>query len=158
MSRATTTCRSTAPSHGSARHAELKQMLDERRRRLEAAVRGRIRDVRADVLDPSHDVRDEAESSQVDSQTDLDFALIELKSETLARVTAALAHLEAGTYGRCMECGGEIAEARLRALPFASRCRDCEDAVERTRERQCNGSRAGLQPSGPGDTPDRTRR
>ena len=29
-----------------------------------------------------------------------------------------------GSYGDCFECGEEISEARLRALPFAVRCKD----------------------------------
>ena len=41
-----------------------------------------------------------------------------------------------GTYGGCFECGGEIAEARLRALPFAMRCKDCEEAHETSEHRE----------------------
>jgi RNA polymerase-binding transcription factor DksA len=51
-----------------------------------------------------------------------------------------------GDYGDCFECGGEIAEARLRPLPFAVRCRDCEavrDAIdERGRSVAYRGSSA----------------
>ena len=44
--------------------------------------------------------------------------------------------LEEGTYGNCFECGDEIAEARLRALPFALRCKDCEEARETAEQRE----------------------
>ncbi len=40
----------------------------------------------------------------------------------LASVTAALARLDAGTYGRCMDCGQPIDEERLVARPTARRC------------------------------------
>ena len=53
-----------------------------------------------------------------------------MKSETLVKVNDALRRLDDGTYGRCFECGEPIAEARLRALPFAARCKDCEEARE----------------------------
>jgi len=53
-----------------------------------------------------------------------------MKGQTLGRVREALARLDAGEYGYCAECGGEIAERRLRALPFAVRCTSCEDAHE----------------------------
>jgi RNA polymerase-binding transcription factor DksA len=43
----------------------------------------------------------------------------------LARVTAALARLADGTWGRCLMCGGRIAENRLRAVPEAVRCAKC---------------------------------
>jgi len=50
----------------------------------------------------------------------------------------ALRRLEEGTYGYCFECGDEVSERRLRALPFAVRCKDCEEAreVAQQRERQ----------------------
>ena len=84
------------------------------------------------------EVFDAGESSESDIQEDIEFALIQMKSETLNRVDDALTRLEQGTYGNCFECGEEIAEKRLRALPFAVRCKDCEEAreVAEQRERQ----------------------
>jgi len=38
--------------------------------------------------------------------------------------------LKAGKYGSCVDCEGEIAEQRLRALPFAVRCQACEETRE----------------------------
>lgn len=32
----------------------------------------------------------------------------------------------------CSDCGEEIPQARLRAVPGATRCRDCQDRYERT--------------------------
>ena len=54
-----------------------------------------------------------------------------MKGETLRRVREALVRLDAGEYGYCAECDGEISEKRLRALPFAVRCTACEAAHER---------------------------
>jgi RNA polymerase-binding transcription factor DksA len=36
----------------------------------------------------------------------------------------------------CFECGEEISGARLRALPFAVRCKDCEEAREIAAQRE----------------------
>ena len=85
-----------------------------------------------------NEVLDAVESSEADIQEDIEFALIQMKSETLNKVNDALARLEQGDYGNCFECGEEIAEKRLRALPFAVRCKDCEEAreVAEQRERQ----------------------
>ena len=47
-----------------------------------------------------------------------------------------LTRLEQGDYGNCFECGEEIAEKRLRALPFAVRCKDCEEARETAEKRE----------------------
>jgi len=81
-------------------------------------------------------VLDQGESSEVDIQEDIEFALIQMKSETLNKIDAALRRLEEGTYGDCFECGDEISEARLRALPFAVRCKDFEEARETAEQRE----------------------
>ena len=122
------------------RYIELKKMLEERRGELQAAVQGKMRDVRAEGTwgGKLNEVLDAVESSEADIQEDLEFALIQMKSETLNKVVDALARLDQGDYGNCFECGEEIAEKRLRALPFAVRCKDCEEAKEvaERRERQ----------------------
>ena len=122
------------------RYSELKKMLEDRRREIQAEVQGRMRDVRAEGAwgGKVNEVFDAVESSESDIQDDIEFALIQMKSETLNKINDALGRLEAGTYGNCFECGEEIAEKRLRALPFAVRCKDCEEAreVAERRERQ----------------------
>ena len=122
---------------GQSRYDELKQMLQGRRRELQAQVQGKMRDVRASgEVNKLTEVFDAGESSENDIQEDIELALIQMKSETLNKVDDALARLEQGTYGNCFECGEEIAEARLRALPFAVRCKDCEEAREVAAERE----------------------
>src|SRR5687767_4370121 len=128
---ATTKTKGTAKN----RYDELKKMLEDRRRELMNEVQGRIRDVRTDSSSDL-EVLDQGESSEVDIQEDIEFALIQMKSETLTKVDAALRRLEEGSYGDCFECGDEIAEARLRALPFAVRCKDCEEARETAERRE----------------------
>ena len=102
-----------------------------RRREIVNEVQGRMRDVRAEGTgDPGQGVLDAAESSELDIQDEIEFALIQMKAETLNKIDEALHRLEEGTYGYCFECGEEISEKRLRALPFAVRCKDCEEARE----------------------------
>lgn len=130
------------------RYAELKQMLEERRREIQAQVQGKMRDVRAEGGwgGKVNDVFDAVESSEADIQDDIEFALIQMKSETLSKINDALTRLEQDNYGNCFECGEEIAEKRLRALPFAVRCKDCEEAreVAEQRERQLATRRSSL--------------
>ena len=121
----------------SSRYRELKHMLEGRRRELQAEVQGKMRDVRETGEGVKlSEVYDAVESSEADIQEDIELALIQMKSETLNKVDDALARLEQGTYGNCFECGEEIAEKRLRALPFAVRCKDCEEAREVAEQRQ----------------------
>ena len=41
-------------------------------------------------------------------------------------VTAALERLDEGVFGQCVGCGRKIPEARLRVVPYAARCIECE--------------------------------
>ena len=128
------------------RYKELKQMLDDRRRELQAEVQGKMRGVREEGTwgGKLNEVLDTVESAEADIQEDLEFALVQMKSETLNKVNDALVRLEQGNYGNCFDCGEEIAEKRLRALPFAVRCKDCEEAREiaERRERQMSQRRS----------------
>jgi RNA polymerase-binding transcription factor DksA len=58
-------------------------------------------------------------------------SLLGQEEESLAECRAALQRLDAGTFGRCEECGQPIAVARLRALPHARTCIACAQAAER---------------------------
>jgi len=133
------------PEAPSTRYSDLKQMLDERRREIHAEVQGKMRGVREEGTwgGKMNEVLDAVESAEADIQEDLEFALVQMKSETLNKINDALARLETGTYGNCFDCGEEIAEKRLRALPFAVRCKDCEQARENAenRERQLQSRR-----------------
>src|SRR5437773_2726515 len=120
------------------RYNELKQMLIDRRREIYADVQGKIRDAREEGAwgNKQNEVLDAVESSEADIQDEIEFALISMKSETLNKIDDALMRLEQGDYGNCFECGEEIAEKRLRALPFAVRCKDCEEARETAERRE----------------------
>jgi DnaK suppressor protein len=120
-----------------ARYEELKQMLEGRKREILNEVQEKIRDVRMENHSSklAH-VLDSGESSEADIQEDIEFALIQMKAETLSKIDEALGRLEEGAYGNCFECGSEISEQRLRALPFAVRCKDCEEARETAARRE----------------------
>ena len=119
------------------RYAELKHILEERRREIMSAVQDKIRDVRSEgANNPTHGVLDAAETSEADIQDDIEFALLQMKAETLSKIDEALRRLDEGTFGYCFECGEEISERRLRALPFAVRCKDCEEEREVAAQRE----------------------
>ena len=139
----TTTGKQATPANAG-RYSDLKRMLDERRREILSEVQGRIRDQReADTWGKVHEVLDAGESSEADIQEDIEFALIQMKAETLNKINEALGRLDEGSYGNCFECGDEIAQPRLRALPFAVRCKDCEEAREMAQQRDRIQARRG---------------
>jgi DnaK suppressor protein len=45
--------------------------------------------------------------------------------ERIAQIDAALARLDAGTYGTCVQCGAPVGDARLAARPEAATCLRC---------------------------------
>ena len=108
-------------------------MLHDRQREMEDVLRHRVRHLPSDR--PAGGL-DETEHAEADYQEHIEVALIQMKGETLQRVREALVRLDAGEYGYCAECGGEIAERRLRALPFAVRCTACEESHEQQTARE----------------------
>ncbi len=53
--------------------------------------------------------------------------------ELLSRINQAMARIEDGTYGFCVECKKLIAATRLKALPHARTCLKCQQKVESRR-------------------------
>jgi DnaK suppressor protein len=60
-------------------------------------------------------------------------AVVEITSRKLQDIEGALERMESGTYGRCTDCGAEIPAARLRAMPSADRCRECQELANADR-------------------------
>ena len=117
------------------RYDVLKTMLEDRRRE----IHDKLRSIRETMPDEASRVRDTEEQSVNDFVQEVDFALMQMKAETLVRIDEALLRLDDGAYGVCSECEGEIPEVRLKALPFATRCRDCQETFEAAQEDQGRG-------------------
>ena len=66
-----------------------------------------------------------ADSGQVAAEQGETRGLVMQLRETLAEVERALAKFDDGRFGACEECGGEIAEPRLEAMPATRWCIDC---------------------------------
>ena len=116
-------------------------MLLERKRHLQSEVSDRLKAGRNGRDTEGGDMLD---STAADVQGDIALSLIQMHSETLARVDHALGRLDIGQYGLCTECGDEISVPRLNALPFAVRCQSCEQ----TREQAQNHIRRRAQQQG----------
>jgi DnaK suppressor protein len=110
------------------RSDRLRVMLKAHQARLRADLVDHMRNARRHSPDvQSSDVLDRVEQFEFEA---LGHALAGLKTETLHRIESALARLDAGEYGWCTDCGLEISDRRLEALPFATRCQACESQVE----------------------------
>jgi DnaK suppressor protein len=61
-----------------------------------------------------------------------DLSIAEHIESGLTDIDDALRRLDEGTYGRCVDCGREIPDERLEAMPTASRCVEDQEQAERT--------------------------
>jgi RNA polymerase-binding transcription factor DksA len=52
-------------------------------------------------------------------------ALDDLEGVELAMIDQALARIENGSYGQCLDCGEMISPSRIKAIPYASFCINC---------------------------------
>ncbi len=87
---------------------------------------------------PEHPLASDYPSDPADSGTNLaesDRAQAILTAAKARRVlvTEALGRLDAGTYGRCVDCGKSVPDGRLEAKPEAARCVACQAKRDRLR-------------------------
>jgi len=79
---------------------------------------------------PAHFERGEDSSAQVATEREFESAIGERENAELSMIDAALARIEAGTYGECINCGKDIPAPRLKASPESPRCIPCQQKAE----------------------------
>ena len=57
---------------------------------------------------------------------------LDRRAGLVRQLRSAIDRIEDGTYGICRECEEEIAPKRLRAIPWAELCIQCQDAADRS--------------------------
>ncbi len=106
-----------------------KHLLETRRRNLRESVARTEEDGRAaQATDSTQDIADRASSSY---QKEFLFARSNNDRQFLQMVEHALSNIAEGTYGECEQCGNEINERRLEAVPWARHCIGCQEKQER---------------------------
>jgi DnaK suppressor protein len=116
---------------GDHRTEQLRRMLLERRQVLQREIDDALvayREGQKRMREES--VPDTQDLSLQDSTAEQRIALLEVQNRTRDQLDEALRRLDEGLYGLCEECGGDIGEARLKALPFARRCIACQEQAE----------------------------
>lgn len=117
------------------------QMADDKRRNHLQALLRRLRDETYEgIARYRQDQSEEKESSPGDEMdvarasaaVDTHANLIDRAEGRLRLIDQALARVDNGTYGICADCGDEIGLERLKILPFAVRCVDCESRRSRS--------------------------
>jgi len=112
---------------------ELRGMIEERRRALQAELHEGIDRAREDSFEdlagPAPDAGDESVATLIG---DIDHADVSRDMAELRALDAARGRLEDGSYGVCADCGSEIEYERLKAAPAAFRCIGCQRLHEKT--------------------------
>ncbi len=114
------------------RHGELRAMLEELLTKFRTDTRDKVR--RARPQDGDRRIGATDDDPPEDLERGVILATAQVASEMASAVGQALARLEEGAYGFCCDCDDDISPARLRALPFAVRCTDCERIREQGKE------------------------
>jgi DnaK suppressor protein len=77
---------------------------------------------------------DQMDEIQYASERELAMRNVDRESSLLRDVKAALRRIHDGSFGTCIECESEISSRRLAAVPWASRCIQCQEAADRDRQ------------------------
>jgi DnaK suppressor protein len=107
---------------------EFSALLQAQRKHLLAEVREKIA-TSSEGLDFGNQSKITEDDALADVVAEMDVAMVIGESRELQDIEAALARIADGSYGICIDCGGEIGRARLKADPTAKRCVPCQILV-----------------------------
>lgn len=117
-----------------------KQQLGELQQALAELEAKSTRDLRRDIgqsedgtfTQLAGEAPDAGDRSVADLNADLEAADMERHGGAIQDVEAARARIADGSYGECIDCGGDIGFERLKVNPTALRCIRCQTMYEKT--------------------------
>jgi len=112
---------------------ELERFLRDELTRLQGSLRAVVTENRTAENTSLTDISVHAAETL---NTEIQVTLLDHRTQQVVQIQDALARLAGGRYGFCEECDTFIGLPRLRALPFAQRCRDCQGQAERRASRE----------------------
>ncbi|HKY70524.1 MAG TPA: TraR/DksA family transcriptional regulator [Nitrospira sp.] len=113
------------------RREALQQMLMRKRQEILKEIEGSLgQSLTEDQQRRLESARDVGDQALMDLDRELGISLMEMRNRRRQAIDEALTRLTEGTYGICAECGIEISERRLDAVPFAKLCVECQAREE----------------------------
>jgi DnaK suppressor protein len=107
----------------------IKRELETKRHALTSAISSNTRSTQDD--DHRREVfKDPFGMASITHDDEVVAAVMDTRARQLEEIDRALADIDAGRYGICRDCGEPIAKARLKILPFATRCVACQARLE----------------------------
>jgi DnaK suppressor protein len=110
------------------RFQALRKRLENQRDEIINMYKQDLRAGQESADDGTEDIVDRANNAY---NRELMFSLSDTERNTLLQIENALRRMDEGTYGRCANCGRDIALPRLEALPWARFCVDCQELAEK---------------------------
>jgi DnaK suppressor protein len=105
------------------------QHFDAQLRLMLSVLQGDIDHLQADAL--GNGERPEVQGDEGEGYfAEFSLELLERDEQTAQDVLEALGRIEDGSYGRCEDCENWLMKERLRAMPHARRCIDCQRQAE----------------------------
>lgn len=101
---------------------DARQQLEQMLRELDSSTAVLEAEGAGDSSEISHVDQHPADTASEITDGDNQNALLENSAEQREQIVAALARLDDGTYGTCLDCGQPIPDARLEVRPEAARC------------------------------------
>ncbi|MGN6186615.1 MAG: TraR/DksA family transcriptional regulator [Thermoanaerobaculia bacterium] len=89
------------------------------------------RDKAAGNASPDDGIQDLADKAASAYSKELNFSLSDAERNLLMSIDEAFNRVKDGTYGVCTNCGAEIGEKRLQAVPWTPFCIDCQELQEK---------------------------
>lgn len=109
----------------------LRRLLIQRREQIVREAKSEIRNyITGENRQLVETALDDGDWSVVDLSEDISLKRLTTHREMLLKIDEALRKLKEGTYGICDDCSEDISPERLRVLPFAIYCRDCQEKKE----------------------------
>jgi DnaK suppressor protein len=116
-----------------------KRLLLEKERELSARTSQLTQEARDQT---ASDVGDYVDAATADEAASEATYVDEVESHILVEVRQALQRIEDGTYGKCIECGRPIGQARLEAVPWTPYCKEDQERHDQALQKSFRGTTA----------------
>ncbi len=117
-----------APEASTEGYDALRDRLVQQKQEIVNMYKQDVRAGQESADDGTEDIVDRANNSY---NRELMFSLSDGERQLVLQIDAALRRMDEGTYGRCANCGRQIALQRLQAVPWARFCIDCQELAEK---------------------------
>jgi len=107
-----------------------KKRLEEMRQQIMQSLQKNVADTRE--VNSTPDTKDMGDLALSNYTKEYLFQLSDNDRVHLQNITDALARIEEGSYGECIDCGGAVPKKRLEVVPWALRCTKCQEIFEQT--------------------------